>query len=166
MENNYYRDDSLSPLLEENKLDLNECKQPEDIFEIIQTIMPNWILKKTTSYVNKYEKLQQNWFYICSQMKTTPKEIVIVDFIPDTPLNQNDGSIDTSSLHFKQFHILRHVIDYLTYHGYVIRSHRDITTCTKCGRAMLTEFSFNFFKERKNNLFQDEWSEVCEDCED
>lgn len=159
-----YKDDNLITILEENKLDMNDCKTPEDMFEIIDILMPRWIIKRTTSYVNKYEKLQQNWFYICSQMKTTPKEIIIVDFIPETPLNQKDGSIDTTSRQFRQFYTLRHIIDYLTYNGYVVRNYRDITTCIGCGKAMLTEFSFNFFKERKNDLFQNEWSDTCDGC--
>lgn len=143
-----YLDSNIKKLLEEN-----ESKENIHIFKVIEKIIPNWIIKKTNFYVKQYKTLENNWFKICSQWKTKPKEILIVEYLPDLD-------------NFENYTILRHIIESLTINGYVIRNIRDITTCDKCNGAMLNEVSFNFLKEQETSIISNDskWNSICDTC--
>lgn len=151
-EEKMYSDEHLKKLLEEN-----ESKEDVHIFEVIKKIIPNWIIKRTDFYVKKYDNLQHNWVKVCTEWKTTPKEILLVEYIPNI---ENED--------FEKYSILKRIIDSLTFNGYVVRSINDMTTCKKCNGAMLTETAYNFFKQinKDKNIssWTKEWSDVCESC--
>lgn len=135
-----------------NIISQNESKENVNIFDVIEKIIPEWIIKRTYFYVEKYSTLQTNWKNLCSQWKTTPKEIILVEYLPD---------IDK----FEHYTTLRHIIDTLTFNGYVVRNIADITTCKRCNGAMLSEIAYNFMKEKSSlPMWNKEWSDTCDGC--
>jgi hypothetical protein len=152
--------------------DINELEQiidkisflnEYDILSYAYTLLPGWILHKTSSYTSEYSHLQHNWNELCRRWNTTPKYILAVSFMP---MNNN----------FKGYTILQTFCNLLTKGGYVIRSHLHVAACQKCERMMIsrdvwTHFKKQFDEHRAKNpdsvLHKNipmEWNPVCGEC--
>jgi hypothetical protein len=156
-----YSDETLIPILEENNLDIYECKSDLDIFEILKITMKDWIVKKMESYSCQYEHLQKNWKQLCHQWNTEPKEILIVEFLPSLE-EMNDG--------FKNYKIVEHIINILSLNGYIVRSKQELDICKKCHKAILSKNAYDYFKQKyiqhrmSNELFYGDWDDICISC--
>ena len=53
---------------------MSESSSEEEIYEIIQEILPGWLLGAYTSYSTDYPHLTSNWNAICNQLKTQPQK--------------------------------------------------------------------------------------------
>lgn len=79
--------------------------------EIIKKLnhkFPNWINNIVDNYRKDYDYLNSNWVKLCEKLNTTPKKILLVNYLP----HPNDKNKNNDILQYS---------DLLTKHGYVVR---------------------------------------------
>ena len=144
-ETNFYHDEKISPNVDKELDKINKL-HPSEIIYYIPTIIPTWLVYSCKHYTNDYLFLEQNWQKLCSLWQTTPKEILIVDFLPKQS--------------FENMRIIELICNKLTKFGYVIRSKTELTTCNTCKNAQVTENVSKFL----THLNIPKWSENCSLC--
>ena len=60
-------------------VEIKNIKLLGGIFQLEETMYPGWIFKTYQRYSDK--KSNDIWFQTCRQFKTTPKQIIVVDFL-------------------------------------------------------------------------------------
>lgn len=123
-----------------------------EIIDYANHILPNWIVSVSEKYAEEYSILEQNWKNLCAQWKTTPKRIIIVDFLPE----KGD---------FRGYHLLEAFCNHLTVNGYVIRNKTELVACKTCGCALLTQRVYSYLLQNKSTLIPSEWNENCLKCQ-
>jgi len=156
-----YLDSKLSTDEKDLERTLEKIRNLEtwDILNWIDSIVPGWVLHRTKQYTRDYTMLEQNWIQLCDQWKTTPKYILIVEFLPDQRF-------------MHRFQILWALCNHLTRDGNVVRKSSELTGCLKCGRAMLTERVVQQIHQVRtqnpNNagpaVVPEVWNERCSEC--
>ena len=149
-----WTDQSLEPNAEilKNAISKINYYDGNDILEYANILLPNWIVNIIEKYAEEYSVLEQNWKNLCAQWKTTPKRIIIVDFLPE----KGD---------FKGYHLLEAFCNHLTVKGYVIRNKTEIVGCKTCNCAILSQRVFNYLLENKSTLISGTWNENCLKCQ-
>lgn len=137
--------------------------EPENIYDYVTNILPEWIRHTCKQYASEYTLLETNWKNLCSQWKTSPKRILIVDFLPSREdferLTQQSNSSNSS------YFLIGTCCNLLTKNGFVIRANTELTLCVKCEKAILTERVYNYLLENKSTLVSGEWNKCCKECQ-
>lgn len=60
-------------------VEIKNIKLLGEIFQLAEIMYPGWICKIYQRYSDK--KSNDIWFQTCRQFKTTPKQIIVVDFL-------------------------------------------------------------------------------------
>ena len=148
--------------------DVELCSTPEEVgrtlekiqylddenrlFEYIEdALFPRWILVRLKDYAPEYKVLQDNWFRLCAQWQTSPRQILLVDFLPE-------------QMNFAEHKILGLVCNLLTKYGYVIRNKTELFPCQTCEKALLTQKVHDYLVQHKSNIVPPEWAPQCVSC--
>jgi len=119
--------------------------------EYVYVLLPQWILHRSEHYATEYPKLEENWYRLCASWNTTPREILIVQYLPDPS-------------QFSQYQVLMAVCNQLTRYGYVVRNKSELFPCRQCNRALLTQKVYDFLVTRNPQSVPKRWSAVCQSC--
>jgi hypothetical protein len=137
--------------------------EPENIYDYVRSILPEWIRYTCKRYTSDYALLETNWKNLCAQWKTTPKRILIVQFLPSREdferLAQPSNSSNLSS-----YSLIGTCCNLLTRNGFVIRAESELVPCIKCEQAMLSERVYNYLLENKSTLVSGVWNACCKEC--
>lgn len=123
------------------------------VLEYLYALCPTWIRGRARHYASEYRVLEENWNRLCAQWNVTPREILLVDFLPD-PTPEVLGA----------YQVLNLFCNHLTRMGYVIRKKSELFPCPGCQRLLLTEQVFEFLKQRQSPILPKEWKSACRDC--
>ena len=116
-----------------------------------------WITHVLDDYCKNYYWLILNHKKFCACIKTTRKQILLVNFIP-TPENSNIDEPAANMIHL--------MMERLTKEGYVVRLNTDLIPCSKCCKnAIVSEDMFHKIKEKSDLIMWDKWSDICSDCQ-
>jgi hypothetical protein len=133
---------------------LDKIHHFEDEFQLNEyayILLPNWILHRCDHYASEYTQLEENWYRLCARWNVTPREILIVQYIPDPS-------------QFAQYQILVAICNQLTRYGYVVRNKSELFPCRACSKALLTEKVYDFLVTRNPQGVPKRWSVTCQAC--
>ena len=148
MDRNLMRSEELPGALEK----LNYIDDEWQLLGYAETILPNWIVHRCDHYAPEYQVLEQNWYRLCAQWKTVPRQILVVDYLPQ------------SQEEFANYQVLLCFCNKLTHMGYVIRNKADLVPCQTCRRLLLSEKVYRLLKPHNTAGLPERWSPLCEDC--
>lgn len=132
--------------------DFKQLTTHEEIYSLINSIFPNWIIYVSDRYSTDYPHLEKNWEVICQKTNCEKQKIVMVDkiFNPDPQKNHN---------------LLNFFCEVMSVSGYIVRRQEEFTVCTACNASIPSEKLFNVMKEKKVPLNLDVWSNICSECQ-
>jgi len=134
---------------------LRECSSLEDIKKLIYGIFPDLVKEYTRGYSSDYPYLIITWYTLCKAIKTEPKGIILVEFVP--PSIKDDIS--------EEYSVLRKFLDVMTANGFVARRNEEFMLCNKCGLAIPRHNLYKYVKFRFPDKFPDKWDIKCSECE-
>jgi hypothetical protein len=144
-EETYKDPENLNEIMEEIK----QAPTLKELHEIMMKIWPQWIVGFLDEYSDDYPSLTQNWLELCGKLKTTPKQIVVVQYIcfdkPDYNLNRLFGET-------------------LTRCGFCVRQQNEIVPCPGCKKALPTDHLYELLKD-KGSQVPEEWTMKCAGCD-
>ncbi len=119
-----------------------------EIYDMICTIFPGWIISFADNYSKDYKHLSINWSIFSKEINTNPAQIVIVD-----ELYQED-----------QQHVLIQIFtEIFTKCGFQVRTKDDLILCKICHLAIPSQR--NYIKMKELNLDVPEiWKDYCTTC--
>lgn len=126
---------------------LVELLNNEDTFGIIEKYYPNWIEKVLNHYSKDYYILFSNWKNISNLLHTSPKKIILVNFISFEP----------------EYSVLNKVCDFLTKNGYCVRRFDEFISCPVCNSVIPCKLVYDTMKS-KNIGVPETWKEKCINC--
>lgn len=128
-------------------ISLSSAKNPKEAEKIIQQHYPNWLILSLDGYSNDYPHLQKNWERLCSDLKVTPRKIVLVNEIVF-------GDEQTT---------LNKICEYMTTQGYVVRRSNEFIACSHCEKAIPSMEIWRLLKE-KGFPVPNIWANKCTEC--
>ena len=127
---------------------ITESKTIEEIYNLIKSIYPEWIMFFLKSYSLDYPHLQRNWEIATEKNNIKTADIMIVEYLkPD----ENHKLIGIFS-------------EILTATGFIVRSIEELFPCSICDRAIPCENTFNLMKEKGVDLPIEKWDKICSGC--
>lgn len=143
-----YLDSKLATNLSEELSKIDNIPEHK-LLRKVMLFIPAWVVKICKHYTNDFVFLEKNWQNLCNQWNTTPKEIIIVDFLP-----REQG--------FEDYKILEKFCNRLTKYGFVIRSHTELVPCEICKNAQITEQVYRHLTHLHST--HKEWNPICTMC--
>lgn len=133
--------------------ELKICPTGGDVFKLIYSTFPNWIIDSYESYSTDYEILQNNWLQTCIKLNYIPQKIIMVDKLNLNKELQN------------QYILISTFSEVLTRMGFIVRSKYDIISCVVCNKVLLSELLYNSISN-EGSLFikPSRWSNKCINC--
>ena len=142
---NYTDPSNLDDIVEQIK----NAQTFEGIYQIVNTVFPNWILKFVPHYCPNYPHIQQNWYHICRQNNLKPAQIIIVNYLSDD----------------KEHRLMNIFLDVFYSSGFVVRLNQHYDICSRCQSfAVPTEYMHRCFVERNIPNIPSVWTPTCYNC--
>jgi hypothetical protein len=129
---------------------LDEITTIEDTVNYVNVKLPGWVVYTCPDYADEYHMLRSTWHQLCATLSTTPKLILITQFVPFPN-------------HLENHKVMDQLCDKLARFGFCVRRSAEMIPCSKCGKALLSPFSHNYFKTKTEEIPR-EWSETCQSC--
>lgn len=129
---------------------LRECKTMEDIRNLVNTTFPTWISGIYKKYSTDYPFLSVSHSTFCKALKTTPKDIILVTFIPD------EGLLG--------FSVLQKFLDTFTCNGFVVRRDTEFSPCPECNSLIPDKSLHIKMYFMKPDETPKKWASYCRDC--
>jgi len=146
-ESKYIDPDNIDEIVEQIK----KVQTFEGIYNIVNSVFPNWILKFLPHYCANYPHLQQNWYHICRQNGSKPAQIIIVNYLSDD----------------KEHRLMNIFLDVFYSSGFVVRLNQHYSVCPSCNSsAVPTEYMYRCFAERNLPNIPSRWTSTCKNCND
>ena len=123
--------------------EVNELPTIKDVFDLIQSKYPNWIVDLVDRYSEDYPHLQNNWKKLAEISKMKMNKIVIVENF------ENEDQLSFAEL--------------LSQSGFVVRTKTEFIPCTVCHSAIPTKTIYNKMKENIKQI-DFEWNNKCRNC--
>ncbi len=121
----------------------------EGIYEIVNQVFPNWILKFVPRYCPNYPHIELNWHYICKENGSRPAQIIIVSYLSDD----------------KDHRLMNIFLDVFYSSGFVVRLNQHYDVCSDCKQfAVPTEFMYQCFVEKNASYLPSRWTPTCKNC--
>ena len=120
----------------------------KELLDVVNEVYPNWIHNIQDNYCNDYQHLTSNWNLIASKNNTTPKKIVLVDFVS---FEENYTVIQT-------------LCEIFTTIGFVIRSKNEFIQCFICNRVIPAKHMYDLMKTSNIQGIPVEWIKKCSTC--
>lgn len=127
---------------------LKELKTLSDVIDKINETFPTWILGNLPKYSDDYSHLTRNWTIVCNKASTTPKDIIIVQYMI---FDESHG-------------IIRLFAEILTSFGFCVRRVHEIGKCSVCDNGIPTVELWKLMKSN-NLVVPDEWKSHCRNCQ-
>ncbi len=134
---------------------LKECPTLLAVKELISEVFPDLIKNFSRGYSSDYPALIKNWHVLCQAMKTLPKGLVLIEFVP--PSVRDPGA--------QEYSLLRKFLDTMTLCGFVARRELEFRICGKCRLAIPCHTLYQKMKFTNPELVPKEWDIDCAKCE-
>ena len=137
---------------------INEIKKCPNILaikDLLYKIFPTLIHGFTRGYSSDYPKLTEAWHVMCKAVKTLPKGLILIEFVP--PSIRDNGA--------EKYSLLRKFLDIMTYNGFVARRTLEFSLCPTCKLAIPSYGLYKKMKFRKPHEVPQEWDFQCSSCE-
>ena len=144
MQNLKYRDPENLIIIKDK---IKNAPTMGDLKKILDEVYPSWFQGILPDYSPDYPELKKNWLDVCKKNNTTPKEIMMVDFI----------SFE------KEYSLINIFSEILTLSGFCVRSKQEIFPCKICNKAIPQLHIYNLLKKTHTNL-PEYWRTTCENC--
>lgn len=125
-----------------------------EFFDEISVNHPNWLVSRLDGYSADLEMLNKNWENLCAQLKVSPKQIILVTYLPESDEEVKENP---------EFTKIMEICDTLTKNGYVVRKNTQLQACSICEKAILTFEVFTYLKD-KYRWANSTWSPSCSTC--
>lgn len=122
--------------------EINELPTMKDVFDLIETKYPNWIVDMVDRYSYDYPHLQNNWQAIVNHSKSKMQKIIIVENF------ENEEQLSFAEL--------------LTHAGFIVRTKTEYVPCSVCRSAIPSQTLYNKMKEHIKLDFS--WNNKCRNC--
>ena len=120
----------------------------KELLRIATTFFHDWIQDEITEpHSKELKRFEENWHFICRQVRSEPKSLLLVKHVCLTP---ND---DRKSL-------LILLCDYLTQCGYLVRTQGEFQRCNLCGKIICSERYHQILEGALKRKFDG----MCLDC--
>jgi hypothetical protein len=145
---------------------IKNCQNLGEIYNLINSYYPNWIVDMFDEYSTDYPHLSSNWSHMCSTVNTTKKSILLVSHISFVE-NMVENMIENVN---ESIEILKMISELLTKMGFVIRIKGDFIHCKKCNKAIPKKEIYDIIIKTKNdkkisNIYiPNEWNDICTNC--
>ena len=123
--------------------EINQLPTMKDVFDLIKTKYPNWIVDLVNKYSDDYPHLQNNWQTLVNYSKTKIQKIVIVESF------DNEEQLSFAEL--------------LTRTGFIVRTKAELIPCSVCRSAIPSKTIYDKMKQH-NMEFHFIWSNKCRNC--
>ena len=124
--------------------EISQLSNMQEVFDLINTKYPKWIVYIMDKYSIDYQHLQSNWKIMTDSSKTNMKKIIIVSNF------ENDEQFAYAEL--------------LTHTGFVVRTVSDLIPCKVCNSAIASENTYNKMKEYNQIVLPNVWNTKCTSC--
>ena len=124
--------------------EISKLSNMQEVFDLINTNYPKWIVYIMDKYSIDYQHLQSNWKIMTDTSKTNMKKIIIVSNF------ENDEQFAYAEL--------------LTHTGFVVRTQSDLIPCIVCNSAIPSENTYNKMKEYNKIVLPCVWNNKCTTC--
>lgn len=121
-----------------------EYETIQDVFKLIESKYPDWILDVLDNYSTDYPELTKNWNILCDVFKAKPQKILLV-------------SVFDLDDHFSFAELLTQV-------GFIVRTHHEFHPCLKCRSAIPSEFLYKKLKEKNSKNIPEIYRLNCSSC--
>lgn len=123
--------------------EISELPTIKDVFDLIDTKYPNWIVDMVDRYSHDYPHLQNNWQTIANHSKNKMQKIVIVE-----------NFMNEEQLSFAEL---------LTHAGFIVRTKAELIPCSVCRSAIPSQTVYNKMKEHIKQI-DFGWNNKCRNC--
>ena len=123
--------------------EINQLPTMKDVFDLIKTKYPNWIVDLVDKYSDDYPHLQNNWQTLVNVSKTKIQKIVIVESF------DNEEQLSFAEL--------------LTRTGFIVRTKAELIPCSVCRSAIPSKTIYDKMKQH-NMEFNFMWNNKCRNC--
>jgi hypothetical protein len=130
---------------------LKSCKSLEEIKDLITRTFPNWMRHFYSTYSQDYPSLIFGYVSVCKNLNTTPKGIVLVDFIP---AEQEIG----------KYTLLTKFLDTMTVNGFCVRKLSEFFPCNVCSALIPSKSIYTKLAFTKPECVPEKWSNRCRKC--
>ena len=125
---------------------LQNATQHDEIINLINILLPEWIVHITDEYAPEYKELSKTWADLCDKLKAQKQYICIVKYLPLEVKELNDQYINA-------------IADILVGKGYLLRRESELIICKNTGKALLSKKMYDHFK-RHNAFLPKKWSDI------
>jgi len=122
--------------------EINELQTMKEVFDLIESKYPNWIIDMVNRYSSDYPHLQNNWQTLANHSKNKMQKIIIVENF------ENEDQLSFAEL--------------LTHAGFIVRTKAELIPCLFCRSAIPTQTIYN--KMREHIKLDFEWNNKCRNC--
>ena len=129
--------------------DIKNLPTMKDVFDLIMTKYPGWMLDTCDNYSTDYPHFTYNWTHLSKMTNNKPQKIILVKHF------ENDEQLSFSELLFNA--------------GFIVRTIHEFIPCTICHKALPTLMTYNKIKENSNKnsiqmIVPDKWDNKCSNC--
>lgn len=141
---NIYKDPpNVSNILDK----LKSCPTLGDIYNLVISTYPTWIIEFIDNYSYDYPHLRANWVQTAKDYNIKPAKIMIVDFLG---INSD-------------YSLIQHFAEVYTICGFLVRSKDEIEVCNFCNRAIPGKAQYDQMVSLKLPV-PEVWSATCSTC--
>lgn len=140
---------------EEYLSELKSCKSLAEVKNLINKVFPDLIQGFSRSYSSDYPILTESWHALCRTLKTVPKGIILVNFVPPSIKDDING----------EYSLLRKFLDTMVVSGFVARRTIEFRTCPECKMALPKHNLYKKMKFMKPENVPENWDYKCSSCE-
>ena len=123
---------------------IKNCPTLLEVTKVLNEVFPGWIQGGNKRFSKDYQNLENNWEEVCNKAGVEKTAILVVD----------------NYLEDDEHTLVRTFAEIFTSCGFYVRKSAEITSCTKCGSALLSEEMYKIANGEKPDV----WSENCSEC--
>ena len=134
---------------------MKKCKTLDELKNLINEVYPDWVQQFYRGYSSDYSCLTYSWHTMCQALKTAPKGIILVEFVP--PSIKDVGA--------EEYSLLRKFLDTMVVSGFVVRRTIEFRVCPKCKLVLPKHNLYKKMKFMKPKDVPEDWDYKCRSCE-
>ena len=140
---------------EEVESRLRNCKTMAEVKNLINEVFPDLIRVFSRGYSSDYPALIGTWHTMCQALKTPPKGIILVEFVP--PSIRDAGT--------EAYSLLRKFLDTMVACGFCVRRTTEFRLCPNCKLVLPKHGLYKKMKFMKPKDVPEVWDYKCGSCE-
>jgi hypothetical protein len=140
--------------VEDIMVQLKNCKTIAEVKNLINEIYPDLIQGFSRGYSLDYPELIRSWHNLCQALKTAPKGIILVEYVPPSIKDDNTGN----------YTLIRKFLDTMVVCGFVARRTIEFRICPTCKLVLPKHDLYKKIKFMKPESVPKNWDYKCSSC--